>query len=93
MRFSLGELDVADKVGIGCFLSLGMVYLETKKIVLVPSLSRNTPFPKKKITYANFVCDIKLFKNESHRVHLTVGGDKLTYGGNPISLAISLLDL
>ena len=37
--FSLGELDVVDKFGIGYFfLSLGMVCFETKKIVLVPSM-------------------------------------------------------
>ena len=53
-----------------------------------------------KITYANFVCDIKLSKNETHRVRLTVGGDKLAYDGDklaydgdPSSPAISLLDL
>ena len=38
MRLSLGDLDVADKVGIGYVLSLGMVCLETKKMVLVPSM-------------------------------------------------------
>ena len=46
----------------------------------------------KKITYPNFVCDIKMSKNETHRVCLTVGGDKITYNGDPISPAISLLD-
>ena len=38
-----------------------------------------------KITYANFVCNIKLSKTETHRVCMTVDGD-------PISPAISLLD-
>ena len=38
MRFSLEELYVTDKVGVGYFLSLGMVCLETKKMVLVPSM-------------------------------------------------------
>ena len=37
MRFSLEQLDVADKVGIGFFLPLGMLYLETNNLVLVPS--------------------------------------------------------
>ena len=47
----------------------------------------------KKITYANFVCDVKLYNTETHRVFLTVEGDQLMYDGNPRSLAISLLDL
>ena len=38
MRFSLGKLDVADKVGIGYFLFLGMACLETKNMVSVPSI-------------------------------------------------------
>ena len=38
MRFSLGELDVADKVGIGYFFVFGKVCLETKKMVLAPSM-------------------------------------------------------
>ena len=36
MRFSLGEFDVAYKVGIGNFLFEGMVCMETKNIVLFP---------------------------------------------------------
>ena len=47
----------------------------------------------KKKTYANFFCNIKLSKTEMNRVRLTVGGNKLTYNGNPSSLAISLMDL
>ena len=34
---SIGQLDVADKFGIGYFLPLWMACLETKKIVLVSS--------------------------------------------------------
>ena len=62
--------------------------------VTTPSyLSPDTPYPQKKITYANFVCDIKLSKNETHRVRLTVRGDKLAYDGDPSSPAIRLLNL
>ena len=49
--------------------------------------------PKGKKTYANFVCNIKLSKTETNRVHLTVGGEKLTYDGKPSSPEINLLDL
>ena len=35
VHFSLGELDVRDKFGIGYFLSLGVVCLEAKHMVLV----------------------------------------------------------
>ena len=38
MNSSLGEIDVADKFSTGYFLSLGMVCLETKNMVLVPSM-------------------------------------------------------
>ena len=56
-------------------------------------VSRHTIPSNKKNTYANFVCDIKLSNTETHRVRLTVGGDKLTYDGYPSSPAIRLLDL
>ena len=36
MRFSLGEIDVADKVGIVFCLFVGVVCLDTKKMALVP---------------------------------------------------------
>ena len=36
MCFSLGDLDVTDKVGICIFFFEGIVCLETKKMVLVP---------------------------------------------------------
>ena len=53
----------------------------------------DTPSPKTKKTYAKIFCDINLSKTETHRVRLKVGGDKLTYDGDPIYPAISLLDL
>ena len=56
------------------------------------SLSPRTPYPKKK-TYSKFVCDINIPNTETHRVCLTVGGDKLTYDGDPSFPEISLLDL
>ena len=37
MCFGLGQLDVADEVGVCIFLPLGMACLETKNIVLVSS--------------------------------------------------------
>ena len=45
-----------------------------------------------KVTYANFICDIRSLKPEKHRVRLTVGGDKLDYEEDPSSPAVSLLD-
>ena len=56
-------------------------------------VSRHTIPTNKKITYANFVCNIKLSNTETYRVRLPVGGNKLTYDGNPSSPSISLLDL
>ena len=55
-------------------------------------VSKHTTPKDQKITYANFVCDIKLSKTETHRVRTTVGGDKLTYDGDPRSPAIRVLD-
>ena len=45
-----------------------------------------------KITYANFVCDIKPHKKEKHRIRLTVGGDRLDYHADPSAPAVGLLN-
>ena len=47
----------------------------------------------RKITYANFICNIRPQKLETHRVCLTAGGDKLDYPGDPSSPAVSLLNV
>ena len=47
---------------------------------------------KAKITYANFICDLKPHKAESHRTRLTVGGDRLDYSADPSAPAVGLLD-
>ena len=57
------------------------------------SLSPNMPSPKVKKNNANFVCDIKVSKNETYRVCLTVQGENIIYNGNPRSPETSLLDL
>ena len=38
-------------------------------------VQRNKIPRKAKITYANFICDLKPYKAEPHRTRLTVGGD------------------
>ena len=45
-----------------------------------------------KVTYANLICDLGPLKNETYRVRMTVGGDKLECDGNPRSPAVSLLN-
>ena len=47
----------------------------------------------RKITYANFICNIRPQKSETHRVRLTAGGDKLDYPGDPSSPEVSLLNV
>ena len=47
----------------------------------------------RKITYANFICNNRPQKSETHRVRLTVGGDKLDYPDDPSSPAVSLLNV
>ena len=47
----------------------------------------------RKITYANFICNILPQKSDTHGVCLTAGGDKLDYPGNTSSPAVSLLNV
>ena len=37
----------------------------------------------RKITYANFICNIRPQKSETHLVRLTAGGNNLDYPGDP----------
>lgn len=46
----------------------------------------------KKITYVNFVCDLRPLKKEMYRVRMTVGGDKLDYPHDTASPTAALLD-
>ena len=46
-----------------------------------------------KVTYANFICDLRPLKKEKHRVRCTVGGDRLDYEEDPSSPAAGLLDI
>jgi len=46
----------------------------------------------RKVTYANFICNIRLQKEETHRVRMTAGGDKLDYPGDASSPTVSILD-
>ena len=47
----------------------------------------------RKITYANFICNIRPQKSETHRVRLTAGGDKLDYPSDQSFPAVSLLNV
>jgi hypothetical protein len=42
----------------------------------------------RKVTYANFICNIRPQKSETHHVRMTAGGDKLDYPGDPSSPAV-----
>jgi hypothetical protein len=46
----------------------------------------------RKVTYANFICNIRPQKSETHRVRMTAGGDKLDYPGDASSPTVSMLD-
>ena len=46
----------------------------------------------RKVTYGNFVCDIRPLKDEPNRVRLTVGGDKLDYPYDATSPALTLIE-
>ena len=45
-----------------------------------------------KVTYANFINNIRPVKKETHRVRMIVGGDSLDYEEDSSSPAVSLLD-
>ena len=47
----------------------------------------------RKITYAKFICNIRPQKPDTHSIHLTAGGDKLDYPGDPSYPAVSLLNV
>jgi hypothetical protein len=56
-------------------------------------LWKNHKFPRtKKVTYANFICNIRPQKTETHYVRMAAGGDKLDYPSNASSPAVSMLD-
>ena len=46
----------------------------------------------RKISYGNFICDVRPQKSEIHRVRLTAGGDKLDAYEETISPTVSLID-
>lgn len=46
-----------------------------------------------KVTYANFICNIRSLKKESHRVQCTLGDDQLDCEEDPSSLAAGLFDI
>ena len=39
------------------------------------------PFKTKKVKYPKIVCDIRPSKADTHRTHITVGGNLLNYAG------------
>ena len=50
-----------------------------------------TSVPKdKKVTYGRLVSNIRPLKTETHRVRITVGGDKLTYNGDASSTCAAI---
>jgi hypothetical protein len=54
---------------------------------------KKSQVPKdRKVTYANFICNIRPQKTETHRVRMTAGGDKLDYPGDASSPTVSMLD-
>mmetsp|Transcript_1689 Transcript_1689/g.2424 ORF Transcript_1689/g.2424 Transcript_1689/m.2424 type:complete len:185 (-) Transcript_1689:1101-1655(-) len=46
----------------------------------------------KRITYANFICDVRPTKSEIYCVRMTIGGDRLHYQDDTTSPAASIID-
>jgi hypothetical protein len=44
------------------------------------------------VSYANFICTICPQKEETHRVRMTAGGDKLDYPSDASSPTVSMLN-
>ena len=61
----------------------------TNTLIFIPK--REVPRGSK-ITYINFVCDIRQHKKETHRTRATAGGDRLEYHADPSAPAIGILD-
>ena len=61
----------------------------TNTITFIPR--RSVPHDRD-ITYATFVCDVKSLKKETHRVRITVGGDRLNCPDNTGFPAANLLE-
>jgi len=55
-------------------------------------ITKNQVPAGRKVTYANFICNIRLQKDETHRVRMTAGGDQLDYPGDASSPTVSMLD-
>lgn len=47
----------------------------------------------KTVTYARMVCDIRLQKEETHRMRMTAGGDSLEYAGNTESASLETIKI
>ena len=61
----------------------------TKTIRFIP---KNEVPSGRDVTYATFVCDVRPLKKETHRVRITVGGDRLTCSDDTGSPAANLLE-
>ena len=55
-------------------------------------VKRNRIPSNTKITYANFVSDVRAQKKETHRIRLTVGDDHLEYYTDPSAPVVGLFD-
>jgi hypothetical protein len=82
---------------LGCLLSHGLGLDHSSKdritgISTVFFIAKSHVPPKRKVTYANFVCNIRPQKTETHRVRMTAGGDKVNYPGDASSPTVSMMD-
>ena len=75
--------------GVGKHRPLHQQVSGTNTIFFIPQ--SQVPFGEK-VTYANFITDIRPLKDETHRVRMTVGGDRLDFEDDTSSPAVSLLD-
>ena len=63
-----------------------------KSIDTIDFISGKDVTSDQKVTYASFVCDYKPLKDESYRIGLVVGGNKLSYDQDTGAPAVSLLE-
>jgi hypothetical protein len=72
--------------------SVSIARLTNASPAQAPSSSSKSVVPHAcKVTYANFVCNIRPQKTETHRVGMTAGGDKPDYPGDPSAPTVSML--
>ena len=56
-------------------------------------IAKTKVLKNKRVTYVRLICSIRPQKKETHRVHLTAGGNLVDYPGNTSTLTIGIVTI